>query len=212
MRIMLLGLLLALILATANGCVTPGCPPDPAIRCFFGLGYGEPPPGTAPKLLPQIQQEEVTPEPTPTTEAPVDVIVEVTEAPTVAGVVIVIEQPPAPTDNPDTVEVPVETLTESQRFFSISNVLYGLVLVIGGFGGGVGFALSRFDKEKKDNAEKLYQAMPETTQTTLLGVVNTLDHVVQGLAKVISIAKEVTDGKPNAAEPPPFTPDGEALG
>lgn len=95
MRIMLLGLLLALILATANGCVTPGCPPDPAIRCFFGWGYGEPPPGTAPKLLPREAQD-ATPEPTPTGEqADATPAVEAPVVDTQPDVTVVIEQPPA---------------------------------------------------------------------------------------------------------------------
>lgn len=97
MRAMLLGLMLALVLVTAMGCTTPGCPSDPSIRCFFGWGYGDPPPGAAPKRLPEVQQDEPTAE--PPAEAPTDVlVVEVTEAPPV------VEQPPVVIVDPATSE------------------------------------------------------------------------------------------------------------
>ena len=50
--------------------------------------------------------------------------------------------------------------------------------------------VSRIDKRAKDDAERLYQALPPVWQTVVLKLIEVAD-------KVVEVGKEVTDGEPN---------------
>ncbi|MDX2163032.1 MAG: hypothetical protein SF162_17075 [bacterium] len=52
------------------------------------------------------------------------------------------------------------------------------------------YVVSRLDRRAKDEAERLYQALPPTWQTTILRLIDSADALVKA-------AREVTDGQPN---------------
>jgi len=77
-----------------------------------------------------------------------------------------------------------------QPVFNPGEIVGWLLIAITG-GGTVAMVITRFDRRGKDETERLYQALPPIWQTTILKIVETAGAAVR-------LAKEVTDGKPNA--------------
>lgn len=99
------------------------------------------------------------------------------------------EVTPEPTPE-DTVTVPVEVVTNAQTTNSLITIVAGVILAILG-GGSFALVIHRLDKRTKDEAEQLYLALPPQWQTTVLRILDAAEATLE-------LAREVTDGQPNA--------------
>jgi uncharacterized membrane protein len=69
-------------------------------------------------------------------------------------------------------------------------LLFVLNTVLVGAAVGVLVFVNKLDKRAKDDAERLYQALPPIWQTAILKLIDAADALVR-------VSREVTDGKPN---------------
>ncbi|GEM_PF-1149854 len=82
------------------------------------------------------------------------------------------------------------TIKEINLVTTTDVLLVILNTVLLGIAVGALILVSRIDKRAKDDAERLYQALPPVWQTVVLKLIEVAD-------KVVEVGKEVTDGEPN---------------
>lgn len=87
------------------------------------------------------------------------------------------------------------TTTINADVLKLIVVIAGVAVTLLG-GGGLAAVLIVLRRHGGD-VERAYQSTDPKTQATILGLVNTLNGVITGLADAIKYAKDVTDGDPN---------------
>lgn len=97
---------------------------------------------------------------------------------------------------PDAPSEPIVWLERLQTAAAISFVVGGLIGALAG-GGSALAMLSRVDRDTKDNAERLFESLSPSWQSTIVQVVTSAEEAVRTAAVAVDLLRQVTDGQPN---------------
>jgi len=97
---------------------------------------------------------------------------------------------------PDAPSEPSVWLERLQTAAAISFVVGGLIGALAG-GGSALAMLSRVDRDTKDNAERLFESLSPSWQSTIVQVVTSAEEAVRTAAVAVDLLRQVTDGQPN---------------
>lgn len=98
---------------------------------------------------------------------------------------------------PDEPTPPVTWLDRLQTAATISFIIGGLIGAVAG-GGSALAMLSRVDRHTKDNAERLFESLSPSWQSTIVQVVTSAEEAVRTAAVAVDLLREVTDSQPNS--------------